>query len=373
VLVLGSGEGFGAALLAEDVEHVLAIEPDAEAVLHARYNYRRPNLVFNHGEPHQVMRHTEEGSFDLIMAIDFHSSSDVAEQIVDWAPKALRPEGVLLVSMASEEERGNGGHGAEHAGPHQPGLRGTNAAAGTNGTGTTHGLNGTNRAGAVARSNRRRAVASDELERMLRDRFPEVGHWRQSIGSCFANLSGDEGQEVASQFFAKEKDVFVASQFPEARLIGDSALGIGSELAGGPDLLAWIDPVADRERASTDPSGIPAASIELAQALGLDETRLRRQVVAYDAAVGSAVADAREARRETETARADLEITEIELWAARRDLEHTRADAERLAAELAEVAAEAEALRKRLDAIEASRTYRTARTLAGLRPSFPNR
>ncbi len=46
VLDLGSGEGFGAAILAETAAEVLGVDIDDDAVRHSRANYARSNLRF---------------------------------------------------------------------------------------------------------------------------------------------------------------------------------------------------------------------------------------------------------------------------------------------------------------------------------------
>lgn len=356
VLVLGSGEGFGAAMLAEVAEHVFAVEPDVELLLHSRYNYRRPNLVISHGEPQQVMRHAEEGSFDLVAAFDFSSAADVAEQVIEWTPNLLRPEGAFLVSVSCGNDRTRHGASATRLGHLAKPTSDDHAA--TNGNGRT-----------ARRADP--AVTSEQVQGLLRERFPQLAQWRQSVGSRFASSNGEDAGGAGNEFLAKEKDVFIASFAPVASLLANYGAEADTSSTGD-DLLDWVNPLGDRESAPSDLPGVPPASVELGEALAIDETRLRRQVVAYDAAIGRAIADSREARRETEGALAELEITEIELWAARRDLENTRQDTEALAAQLAEARAEAEMLRQRLEAIEGSRTYRAVRSIAAMRPTFPN-
>ena len=68
VLDLGSGEGFGAALLADVAHDVVGIDVDARAVEHSRLNYQGENLRF------QVASATDlgvfpDGSFDAVVAL----------------------------------------------------------------------------------------------------------------------------------------------------------------------------------------------------------------------------------------------------------------------------------------------------------------
>ena len=49
VLDLGSGEGFGASILADNAEEVVGVDVDERTVDHARLNWARPNVSFQLG------------------------------------------------------------------------------------------------------------------------------------------------------------------------------------------------------------------------------------------------------------------------------------------------------------------------------------
>src|SRR5205807_236795 len=56
VLDLASGEGFGAAILAEQAESVVGIEIDEQTVAHSRLNYRGDTVEFELGDALDLSR-----------------------------------------------------------------------------------------------------------------------------------------------------------------------------------------------------------------------------------------------------------------------------------------------------------------------------
>ena len=77
VIDLGSGEGYGAALLAESAESVVGIEIDREAVEHAAAAYRNPKLRFIQGSVLELNA-IPTGSIDA--AVCFEVLEHVREQ-----------------------------------------------------------------------------------------------------------------------------------------------------------------------------------------------------------------------------------------------------------------------------------------------------
>lgn len=325
-LVIGAGEGFGAAMLAEVAESVIAVESDSEALLHARYNYRRPNLSFIHGEPQVVVRHVEEGSFDLLIALDFDQPYDVAAAVIEWAPKLLRPEGLMLLSTPTRRE-----------------------------TDVPTESRKSKRAAA-------KGVDGEHLEQLLRERFVDVSCWTQTAASQITSSDLPDG-EVVSRLVAKEKTLFAASLVPIVGILGPRLVAESGEangtFVGAHPLSEWVDVVGDREAVTSELAAASPDSVELAASMVFDEPRLRRQVVAYDSALVRSVRDAREARQETELSRSDLEMAKIEATELRRELDESRS--------------EAAELRQQLDGVLSSRSYRTARAIAAVRSSLPGR
>src|SRR4051794_31288897 len=69
VLDLGSGEGFGAAILAEAATEVVGIDIAPDAVAHAQANYDASNLEFRVGSATDLSD-LQDDAFDLVVAFE---------------------------------------------------------------------------------------------------------------------------------------------------------------------------------------------------------------------------------------------------------------------------------------------------------------
>jgi len=117
VLDAGCGAGYGSAELAHSAQTVVGVDCAAEAVDHARENYRLPNLWFEQGScaalPHR------DSVFDLVVAFE------VIEHLENWrdflreARRVLAPSGQFIVSTPNKlyytESRGAEGANPFHA------------------------------------------------------------------------------------------------------------------------------------------------------------------------------------------------------------------------------------------------------------------
>jgi GT2 family glycosyltransferase/SAM-dependent methyltransferase len=97
VLDLGSGEGFGAAILAESAEHVIGLEIDELTVEHSRLNYAGPNLEFDLGTALDLSSY-EDGSFGAVVAFEIIEHVREQEQVLDGLSRLLGEEGILIIS-----------------------------------------------------------------------------------------------------------------------------------------------------------------------------------------------------------------------------------------------------------------------------------
>ncbi|HXK06991.1 MAG TPA: methyltransferase domain-containing protein [Verrucomicrobiae bacterium] len=112
VLDAGCGAGYGSAALAQVAESVTGVDVAAEAIEHAREQYRAQNLAFEQASVTQLP--FAEAAFDLVVAFE------VIEHLEDWrgmlqeAARVLSPAGQLIVSTPNKlyytESRGI--HGA---------------------------------------------------------------------------------------------------------------------------------------------------------------------------------------------------------------------------------------------------------------------
>lgn len=95
VLDVGSGEGYGAALLAETAASVVGIDYSPAAVEHARGRYVRPNLGF---EVVDVTRDPLGGRFDVITCFEVIEHVRDHDSLICRLGSALRAGGTLVMS-----------------------------------------------------------------------------------------------------------------------------------------------------------------------------------------------------------------------------------------------------------------------------------
>jgi SAM-dependent methyltransferase len=98
ILDVGSGEGYGAAVLAER-GHVTAVELDADAVFHASGRYPKLHLI--RGDAcHLPFR---PGSFDVVVALQTLEHLVCADRFIAQSRELLRPGGVLILTTPNRE------------------------------------------------------------------------------------------------------------------------------------------------------------------------------------------------------------------------------------------------------------------------------
>jgi 2-polyprenyl-3-methyl-5-hydroxy-6-metoxy-1,4-benzoquinol methylase len=101
VLDVATGEGYGAAMLAQHARSVIACDVAAEVIARARQAFLRPNLTFIVGDAHRLP--APDGSVDVVVC--FEALEHFAEQdvFVHEVRRVLRPGGMLLVSTPDRE------------------------------------------------------------------------------------------------------------------------------------------------------------------------------------------------------------------------------------------------------------------------------
>jgi len=96
VLDIASGEGYGAALLAEVAQAVVGVDIDSQAIQHATQKYSRHNLSFRVGDCAAIP--LPDHSVDLVTSfetIEHHAQHD---EMMAEIKRVLRPGGVLVIS-----------------------------------------------------------------------------------------------------------------------------------------------------------------------------------------------------------------------------------------------------------------------------------
>jgi GT2 family glycosyltransferase/glycosyltransferase involved in cell wall biosynthesis/SAM-dependent methyltransferase len=97
VLDLGSGEGFGAAILAESAAQVVGVDIDERTVEHSTLNYATGNLEFHVGTALDLSTH-EAGSFDAVVAFEIIEHVKDHGQVLTEVARVLADDGLLVIS-----------------------------------------------------------------------------------------------------------------------------------------------------------------------------------------------------------------------------------------------------------------------------------
>ncbi len=97
VLDLGSGEGFGAAILSESAEQVVGVDLDEQTVEHSKLNYGGANLEFRVGTALDLSDF-EPGSFGAVVAFEIIEHVQDQERVLAEIARVLSDDGVLVVS-----------------------------------------------------------------------------------------------------------------------------------------------------------------------------------------------------------------------------------------------------------------------------------
>lgn len=101
VLDVASGEGYGAALLAEVADSVVGVDISTEAIEHAQSTYWLPNLEFLLGDCAQLP--VESASMDLVVSFETIEHHDQHEAMLAEIERVLRPDGVLIISSPNKK------------------------------------------------------------------------------------------------------------------------------------------------------------------------------------------------------------------------------------------------------------------------------
>jgi SAM-dependent methyltransferase len=95
VLDLGSGEGFGAALLAEAAAAVTGVDVDEQAVAHARANYSAPSFVAGSATDLSAFA---DGAFEVVVAFEMIEHVAEHERVLAEIARVLAGDGLLIMS-----------------------------------------------------------------------------------------------------------------------------------------------------------------------------------------------------------------------------------------------------------------------------------
>ena len=100
VLDLGSGEGYGASILARTASSVIGFDVDLETVSHAQRKYSRPNLDFVAASAVQL---PSVDPVDVVVCFETLEHIDDQEGLVREAKRILTAEGMLIISTPDKK------------------------------------------------------------------------------------------------------------------------------------------------------------------------------------------------------------------------------------------------------------------------------
>ena len=160
VLDLGSGEGYGAAILARSSAHVDALDIDRLSIDHSRAEYRLSNLVFHEGSALELDRF-EDDVFDVVVCFEVIEHVAEQDQLVKEVRRVLNHDGLFLLSTPNRDVYNEG---RDQPNPFHV-----------------------------------RELNEEELRRLLADDFPYLAVWGQglAVGSELVLRDASEGSAIS--------------------------------------------------------------------------------------------------------------------------------------------------------------------------------
>jgi len=105
VLDLGSGEGFGASILAQAAAEVVGVDVDAGAVAHATRTHASERVRFEQASALDLS-HFAQGSFDAVVAFEMIEHVEDHERVLAEVERVLADDGVFVVSTPDRDVYG---------------------------------------------------------------------------------------------------------------------------------------------------------------------------------------------------------------------------------------------------------------------------
>src|SRR5580704_12075283 len=101
VLDVASGEGYGAAQLAQVARYVVGVEYAGATARNSAANFPRPNLCFVQGDARSLP--LAEASVDVVTSFETIEHFDRQDEFVAEVRRVLRPDGCYIVSTPDRE------------------------------------------------------------------------------------------------------------------------------------------------------------------------------------------------------------------------------------------------------------------------------
>ena len=276
VLDLGSGEGYGTAMLAETASAVYGLDIDEDSVAHARHRYDLANAQFIEGSAVGLEKHFGQNTFDVVVCFEVIEHVTEHQLVLDGVDHVLEDGGILVISTPD---------------------RALYAAASTE-----------------PNPFHKWELSRDEFKTMLDARFEHVALWGQTaMAGSYSRRFDDEGRTEEPQEF------FIEGIDDDWRRIGEPRLQYMIAVASNTQLPRSPLPTV---------SILMDSNLEVARRLRhrvrLEEQAKRSEAeaaTAFEAELGPTRAELESTRAELGTTHAELESTRAELAQVRRTLE----------------------------------------------------
>jgi GT2 family glycosyltransferase/SAM-dependent methyltransferase len=327
VLDLGSGEGFGAAILAESAAHVVGVDLDERTVEHSRLNYAAANLEFQVGTALDLSAF-EPGSFGAVVAFEIIEHVSAQERVLEEVQRVLADDGILIISTPDRRLY------SEVTGQRNPFHQ--------------------------------HELTLEEFCELLTGHFPHVSNWGQRTitGSHMHSLGG-----LSASGLREQSDFYVERSGEEWHVAGDPAalymVAVASKVAL-PEIVdtstladCGLELLRSKERDAV------LADAELQAALhtnGELSATLERERAAYE---GERVAHGRELRERDVRLNEELSQRERDILRRQEDIVRLRAGIATRDAEILSRDAELAAARQLSLRVEESVTWQTFERLRG--------
>ena len=103
VLDVGSGEGYGSAILARSAKTVVGVDVDPASIEHSRLNHSQENLRFVQASALELEGQFPDCSFDLVVCFELIEHVHEQQQVVATMARVLREDGLLLISTPDRD------------------------------------------------------------------------------------------------------------------------------------------------------------------------------------------------------------------------------------------------------------------------------
>jgi GT2 family glycosyltransferase/SAM-dependent methyltransferase/glycosyltransferase involved in cell wall biosynthesis len=291
VLDLGSGEGFGAAILADSATHVVGIDVDERTVEHSRLNYAGADIEFHKGTALDLSAFAD-GSFGAVVAFEIIEHVREQEQVLAEVARVLGKEGILVISTPDRRLYSEASH--QHNPFHE------------------------------------RELALEEFMELLGTHFPHVGAWGQrTITGSHLHALGELAREQggldaeAEQAGVGAEDFYIERAGEEWHVAGDPAALYVVAVASRAELpeLAGTSTLADCDLAL-----VRAKERETADAAGETVKAANERDVALGTGQELALALERERARQDRLLHEERTRLQTELAQRDRDIERGQED-----------------------------------------------